>query len=166
VSADLVALVVGTVLAVAGLAVVLYPLFVESAPRRVERGPALAETSERERAVDALREIEFDRETGKLSDTDYRELKATYTQEAVAAMRAEESAVVVAASATDPAEAAVLAYRQRARECAQCGPRPEPDADYCSSCGKYLRGRCGHCRAAVTEPGAAYCSSCGHALAA
>lgn len=165
-SPDAVALVAGTALAVAGLAVVLYPLFAEPGPARAPGAQPTAQTGERERAVDALREIEFDRETGKLSDVDYRELKATYTREAVAAMRAEESAAVLADAETDPAEAAVLAYRQRVHACVRCGPRPEPDAEYCSSCGGYLRGRCGHCAAVVSEAGAAFCTSCGSTLAA
>ena len=164
-SGDGVALLVGTLLAIGGLAVVLYPLFVPSpVPARPVPAPAAGD-GDRARAVDALREIEFDRETGKLSDVDYAELKAAYTQEAIAAMRAEESAAALA-SAADPAEAVVLAYRQRVRDCGRCGPRPEPDAVYCSSCGGYLAGRCGHCGSAVTEPGAAFCTGCGHALAA
>src|SRR6058998_1316467 len=40
-------------------------------------------------ALRALKEIEFDRATGKLSDADYEQLKAKYTQEAVVAMRGE-----------------------------------------------------------------------------
>ena len=40
-------------------------------------------------ALRALREIEFDRATGKLSDADYDELKAKYTTEALAALRAQ-----------------------------------------------------------------------------
>ena len=164
-SGDGIALIVGTLLAIGGLAVVLYPLFVTSpTPARPVAAAAVGD-GDRARAVDALREIEFDRETGKLSDVDYAELKAAYTQEAIAAMRAEESAAALA-SASDPAEAAVLAYRQRVRDCGRCGPRPESDAVYCSSCGGYLAGRCGHCAAPVTEPGAAFCSGCGHALAA
>jgi len=35
-------------------------------------------------ALRALKEIEFDRATGKLSDTDYEQLKAKYTQAALA----------------------------------------------------------------------------------
>jgi hypothetical protein len=66
----------------------------------------------------------------------------------------------------DAAEAAVLAYRERLKRCSRCGPRPEPDAVYCSNCGLYLAGSCATCGAGVTEPGAAYCTSCGHALAA
>ena len=40
-------------------------------------------------ALAALKEIEFDRETGKLSDADYEFLKAKYTGQAVEALRAE-----------------------------------------------------------------------------
>lgn len=44
-------------------------------------------------ALRALKEIEFDRATGKLSDMDYEQLKAKYTAEAVAAMRGEKGNV-------------------------------------------------------------------------
>ena len=40
-------------------------------------------------ALRALKEIEFDRATGKLSDADYDVLKTRYTSEALAALRAE-----------------------------------------------------------------------------
>src|SRR5688572_32202555 len=50
-------------------------------PEETPRGAALA----------ALKEIEFDRATDKLADGDYAELKAQYTAEAVAAMRAEDA---------------------------------------------------------------------------
>src|SRR6266404_3112044 len=38
-------------------------------------------------ALRALKEIEFDRATGKLSDTDYEHLKAKYTEQALIALR-------------------------------------------------------------------------------
>ena len=157
------ALILGTLLAVGALAYVLFPLFVEPAPAPRRAPPAAVDGSsggERE-AVVALREIEFDRVTGKLSDRDYAELKARYTERALAAMR-RESAVTM----DDPAEAAVQAFRARMKRCARCGPRPEPDATYCSNCGSYLPGECGSCGAAVDEAGAAYCGRCGRGLAA
>ena len=161
----MIALAVGTLLAVGALAYVLFPLlFGTSAPRarRTNFVASAAPASEHD-AVVALREIEFDRVTGKLSDTDYAELKTRYTERALEAMRA---------SAADPAkvddvvEATVLAYRARLKSCARCGPRPEPDAVYCSSCGVYLAGKCEGCGNAVSEPGAAFCSCCGRQLAA
>ena len=158
------ALVVGTILAVGALAYVLFPLLVASAPaaRTVRRyGPP--PVAPEQDAVVALREIEFDRATGKLSDADYDELRTRYTERALSDLRALD---VGPASADDEAEAAVLAYRARLKQCATCGPRPEPDAVYCSTCGSFLPGACASCGAAVTEPGAAFCTSCGRQLAA
>ena len=107
------ALIVGTVLAVASLVYVIYPIF------RSERAVSLRAIPvpgrARNPAVEALRELEFDRETGKISDTDYEPLKERYTRQALAAMRAGGS-----------------------RVCERCGPRAERDAEFCSQCGAPL----------------------------
>ena len=83
-------------------------------------------------AVAELREIEFDHATGKLSESDYAALRARYTSEAVTALRARESA------ADDPVEAEIRRVRAQTRVCKTCGPRPEPGALYCSTCGVAL----------------------------
>ena len=160
------ALIIGTTIALIAVAFVLVPLFRddpgESTPAR---HTAPTESSSGDDAVSALREIEFDRATGKLSDADYAALKARYTSEAIDAMRAAESAAMTP-EASDLAEQAILRYRKRAMGCEVCGPRPEPDALYCSTCGRYLPGRCNGCGAAVSEPAARFCASCGKTLAA
>src|SRR5688500_12184661 len=99
-------------------------------PEETPRGIALA----------ALKEIDFDRETGKLSDGDYEFLKAKYTTLALEALRAESADVT-----PDAIEAMVAARVRRLRTagatpaaCSSCGPRPEPDAVFCSSCGNRL----------------------------
>lgn len=160
-SGSVIALVAGTVLAVGALAFVLYPLFfgvTERAEPRVEPA-AMPDDS----AIRALREIEFDRATGKLSDADYAELRRTYGEQAIAEMRGATSDA--AAAEADPIEARVRAYRAARKECTSCGLRPEPDAIYCSTCGGYLD-RCPGCAAAIEEPGAAFCPACGCGLAA
>lgn len=165
------ALIVGTLLAVGALAYVLYPLLVGPIPiRRVAPVAATrpAKSAEHE-AVVALREIEFDRVTGKLSDADYEELKARYTARALEAMRATavaDRSAQSGADSSDAIEAAVRAYRERMHSCPSCGPRPEPDAVYCSNCGRYLPGACEGCGASIAESGAAFCASCGRQLAA
>ena len=103
---------IGTLLAIAALSFVLYPLFIGPYPGPVER---TADKRSENRAVDALREIEFDRATGKLSDTDYEELKASYTQKAINAMRASNNSV-----------------------CENCGYEAEAGAKFCSRCGQPL----------------------------
>lgn len=181
-------LVAGTVLALAGLTLVLSPLLSggdaseeHTTRRAVSRGRAGAghqpnDDDDPESALAALREIEFDRETGKLSDTDYRELKARYTTAAVAEMRGRSRAAGAAvaergmgaslANGADPVEAAIDRARRNQRSCTACGPRPEPDALYCSNCGRYLPGNCGRCGAHVEQPGARFCAGCGEQLAA
>jgi rRNA maturation endonuclease Nob1 len=167
----MIALMIGTLLAIGALTFVLYPVFFGVARRPFVPPPARRE-NERESAVVALREIEFDRETGKLSDADYTQLKARYTQQAIAAMRREDAAAsstaVNAADAVSDAdvEAAVRAYREQHAMCPTCGPRPEIDAIFCSTCGRYLRDRCAACGAPVDAPDARYCTSCGDRLAA
>jgi hypothetical protein len=158
-------LVTGSLLAVVVVAYVLYPLVFSGPVTSVHRRigfPAIAPPAD-EDAIVALREIEFDRATGKLSDTDYAELKSRYTARALAAMRARGD---TAASPEDLVEATVLAYRARLRSCVRCGPRPEPDAVYCSNCGAYLDEKCAGCGRVVEEAGAAFCAGCGRQLAA
>ena len=104
-------LVVGSLLAVLAVAYVLYPLlFAGAAEVRRPIGPPVPAPVADEDAIVALREIEFDRETGKLSDSDYAELKARYTARALAAMRARGDAGADA-SPEDLIEATVRAFR-------------------------------------------------------
>ena len=118
-------------------------------------------------AVRALKEIEFDRATGKLSDSDYDALKAKYTAEALAALRAEqpgrekrETGNVVAPS--------FPVSRVPYPVCPTHGPRPESDAHFCSECGRRLGaapGYCARCGSSL-EQEARYCHSCGARVAA
>jgi hypothetical protein len=159
-SSALIALGAGTVLAVGALAFVLYPIFFGTRTRRRPAAPVASD----DLAIVALREIEFDRATGKLSEADYTQLKERYTREALQLMRHEDAAG--AAGADDEIEAAIRDYRSRHPSCAVCGPRPETDAAFCSSCGRYLAGACEQCGRRVDEIGARFCAACGHRLAA
>lgn len=114
-------------------------------------------------ALRALKEIEFDRATGKLSDADYDALKAKYTAEALAAMRTEHGAESIEQKAK-PAPRSLLP----APSCPDHGPRPEPDAAFCSACGRRLGtapGYCVRCGTAL-ETDARYCNRCGARVAA
>jgi hypothetical protein len=159
------ALIVGTLLAVGALSFVLYPMFFGVSRASTPLPPP--KLNQGDSAVVALREIEFDRATGKLSDTDYAELKARYTREAIDAMRkSDQPGGAGASAADDEIEAAVRAYRETHAVCPVHGPRPEADAAFCSDCGRYLHNRCAGCGAPVVEPEARYCANCGNRLAA
>lgn len=114
----MIALVVGTLLALGALAFVLYPLVSDlipflARPEKRQRHPGTGPEAEAESAIVALREIEFDYATGKLSDSDHAALKAALVPRAAAEMRGE----------------------LRLRSCSSCGVRPEADARFCSNCG-------------------------------
>ncbi len=116
-------------------------------------------------ALRALKEIEFDRATGKLSDTDYAQLKAKYTAEALAAMRGDvgretrDGAIPRASRPGSPVTRPA---------CPRHGPRPESGAQFCSDCGRRLGAApvyCARCGTAL-EDDARYCNRCGARVAA
>jgi hypothetical protein len=89
------AVIVGALIAVAAVVLVALPFLREPKPaddrldaptRDEERRLALVE--ERDRALAALKELEFDHRTGKLADEDYRSLVGPLRREAARALRA------------------------------------------------------------------------------
>jgi hypothetical protein len=137
--------------------------------------PEAEEETRRGVALLALKEIEFDRATGKLSDTDYDSLKARYSGEALAALEADEQQAQRSVATSDPEELIAARLRQlRAAKgqpaplpCSRCGPRPEPDALFCSTCGQALTvaafcSSCGN----VLPPDSLFCAGCGVRVAA
>ena len=170
----LIALLVGAAVA----ALVLEPLARPSPPPPVLPDPEDLEETPKGLALSALREIEFDRETGKLSDADYQALYSKYSAEALVLLRSEGSRPPGSAAPGDPVES-LIAARVRSLQsggaaaptaslkCPTCGPRPEPDAVHCSDCGRRLAaaGTCVACGAVLPADGR-FCESCGSAVAA
>ena len=92
------ALVLGALLAVACVVLVALPYLREPeaaedalGPDEIDR-PRLELAEARDRALAALKELEFDHRTGKVSDDDYRGLVGPLRREAAAALRALDSA--------------------------------------------------------------------------
>jgi hypothetical protein len=170
-------LVAGVVLASAAVWFVLRPIVKpEAAGRGTGDGGGVGEgegddpeddLSARAVAVRALKEIEFDRATGKLSDADYDALRVKYTAEAIAALRAGEPGSGKREGGSVGAHP-LPAPRSPLPVCSTCGSRPERGAVFCSSCGRRLTaapGFCGRCGAGL-EDGATYCAHCGVRVAA
>jgi hypothetical protein len=138
------------------------PVFEPLDPEETPKGIALA----------ALKEIEFDRETGKLSDGDYEMLKSKYTTAALDALRAESAPVpddleVMIAARARALRSAVASTSPDTPRCSICGPRPEADALFCSTCGRRLpkAGACVRCGAPL-GPDSRFCEQCGTQVAA
>jgi hypothetical protein len=162
---------------VAAVWLVLQPLIATGRPSAPVFEPIDPEETPKGVALAALKEIEFDRETGKLSDEDYAFLKRKYTGVALEALRAEEAAAqpgtgggdveVMIAARVRALRSAATSAPPGAPACPACGPRPEPDAVFCSSCGQRLQqgGACAGCGAEL-GPGTRFCAQCGTGVAA
>ena len=160
--------------------VVLQPLVAPGPGRSMVYEPLDPEETPKGMALAALKEIEFDRETGKLSDEDYALLKGKYTRAALEALRAEEREGAGESGGAGAGDVeAMIAARVRALRsaatsappggpaCPVCGPRPELDAVFCSTCGQRLHagGACAGCGASL-DPCSRFCERCGTRVAA
>ena len=147
------------VLALTVVVFVADPLF-----RRTPEVAALGEISEqaedlykrKESTFSALKELEFDFRTGKLSRTDFEELDAKYRTEAVGILEAIDSyeSDTAAAEVEDGAEPGAC----------YCGYVSKEGARFCAKCGELLGGPGD---AVNTEQGDLFiCSECGAELEA
>jgi hypothetical protein len=125
------------------------------APRRAGRDAAEAERLEHERALamQGLRDLEFDREMGKLSDADYAAMREGLMTRALGASASLEGLHATAAAPTPEATAArprlvrsglaatpaadATVGTGRIRFCPQCGVEVAA-ANFCSECGAPL----------------------------
>lgn len=160
--------------ALVGLAavwLVLQPLVLPGRARTPVYEPPDPDETPKGVALAALKEIEFDRETGKLSDADYEQLKSKYTAAALDALRDDSAAVpdleVMIAARARTLRSAAASASPGAPFCSICGPRPESDALFCSSCGRRLpmAGTCDRCGAPL-GPDSRFCEQCGNQVAA
>jgi hypothetical protein len=103
---------------------------------------------ERALAVQALRELEFDREMRKLSEPDWADLKQQLEARALHAMAALEKLDQEAAVRKAPAG------RKRVARISDAAPAAAPQAvRFCPACGKPVAGKvnfCAECGAALT----------------
>ncbi|MDO8666956.1 MAG: hypothetical protein Q7J79_10110 [Gemmatimonadales bacterium] len=92
----------------------------------------------RDTALAALKEIEFDQATGKLSDDDYERLRAKYTTEALEALRQADAAP--AGGNGDAVEALIASAKASSKSkgrrfCVECGSVLEGSGRFCVECG-------------------------------
>lgn len=172
-------IIAAVLVALAAVTVIIAPLTRpgQSAPSGAD-DPEEVDDTPKGIALAALREIEFDKATGKLSDEDYAQLKTRYTTAALAVLRTESGAEPARPDTTGSSDRlaagdvveAMIADRVRRLEhsgirCPACGPRPESDALFCSGCGRSLTvGGCASCGTPLV-PGSRFCEGCGTAVA-
>jgi cytochrome c-type biogenesis protein CcmI len=129
---------IGLVLVVATAAALAWPLLSEPERDLVDAlapDPRARLTSEKEAALAAIREADFDHETGKLSAEDYATLRAELEERALRAITALDRATEPASS---PREAAIGTAPAAGAFCSSCGVPMRGDATFCSHCGQQL----------------------------
>lgn len=143
---------------------------------------------EREKALAlrTIKELEFDRAMGKVSDRDFAEMSARLRARAGRLLRqldagvdyrqqiereieqrlgpAPASAAGSGAPTTAAAPAAPAAPAAR-RACESCGTANDADAKFCTGCGAPTVVACAGC-STVNDPDARFCKSCGTRLSA
>lgn len=105
----------GAIMAILVLAVVFAPLVEDRLRGRSGDSPE----ERKHEAIEALRELEFEYQTGKVSEEDYAKLRARYARSAIAA-RDE------------------LGERVGQGDCSSCGAPRKEGAKFCSTCGVEL----------------------------
>lgn len=136
----------------AAILIVGYPLvsaqgyeFVGAAAEGDENLEHLA--SARNSVFEAIRDLEFDRATDKLSDADYHLMRARYDaqaaqvlqkMDALSAAQAKRAPVASRGAADSPAKASKERSSAQKNFCARCGARLEPADHFCPACGTRL----------------------------
>ncbi len=131
---------VALVLTVLTFAFVVYP-FLKQRPRSVEpfEDDKMQELrSERDTTYSMLKELEFDFQSGVLTEEDYRDLEARYKGKAISILKGLDD-LETGTDVDEEIERRVLVLRQtRGRFCSQCGTKTQEDDRFCPHCGASL----------------------------
>ncbi len=124
-----------SLLMIAALAAAIsFPLFVQASPERLRSAREdVTERLEREKhvALLAIKEADFDRAMGKLSDTDYTSLREVYEDRALSAL----SALDQDASSDHSIDESLQQATTNAF-CTACGNRFAETDRFCGACGQ------------------------------
>jgi len=148
------ALIIGFILLGAALAFVSRPFW-----EKHKKGPKDCTTTDsgrRDSVLAALRDLDFDFKTGKVSGEDYQPLRAQLLAEAAQYIESEKNE-------NEKLEALIQARRktQQKINCEHCGAPVEADQKFCSKCGAVTKTEsCPSCGKKI-HAGDTFCSSCG-----
>ncbi len=131
---------IAVVLTVLTFAFIIYPLFRQRLPQEgLAEDEKLQELrSKRDTTYSMLKEMEFDLQSGILTEEDYRDLEARYKRKAISILRGIDD-LKAGTNMEDEIEKRVLELRRsKGRFCPQCGTRYQEGARFCSRCGTSL----------------------------
>lgn len=99
---------------------------------------------QRDNLLEAIKEIEFDCQTGKISTEDFAEMRAKYRTEAVTVLKRIDT-LLGNSHASKKLEAELKRMRSQRKKkggrfCTECGKSVSAGDRFCSNCGNRLRG--------------------------
>ena len=133
-------------LTIGTFALVMYPFFRKQAmPSTVVKDEALQElSSRRDTTYSMLKELEFDFQTGLLTEEDYRDLETRYKDKAVSILKGMDTSTKgtkrrKGTGVEEVIEKQVSELRRgKGQFCPQCGERYQKGDRFCSRCGARL----------------------------
>ena len=148
------ALIIGFILVGAALVFVSRPFWEKR--KKSAKVSTITDINRRESVLAALRDLDFDFKTGKVSEEDYQPLRAQLLAEAAQYIESEKDE-------EQKLEALIQARRKTPQKitCEHCGTPMEADQKFCSKCGAVAQTEaCPSCGKKL-RAGDAFCSSCG-----
>ena len=95
--------------------------------------------SRKDTTYSMLKELEFDRQSGLLTEEDYKDLEARYKGKAISILK-DIDGLAKDDDVEDAIEKEVMSLRRsKDRFCPQCGERRRNNDRFCSKCGTNLR---------------------------
>ena len=166
---DIGAILIGMALLALTVPMVMQP-FWQSAPKRVEPDGHKGQSAhngnnlnpQRDQVLVALRDLDFDYQTGKVVEQDYTVLRSDLLAQAAQLFQPQE--------AEDEAiEELIRARREalsvnEARTCGHCGKKISVDDCFCPGCGEAVGISCPQCGKSLTSEDR-FCSACGERIA-
>ncbi len=154
---ELGAIFVGLAMLVATIPFVVGPFQKKKQYSNHESTVRLNPGEQRQAVLSALRDLDFDFRTGKVSDEDYTALRTQLVSEAALYIQSEKSIE------DDQLEAMIKARKasqSKIQECSHCGQKNEAGSRFCSQCGTAVGNDCPSCGKAV-QAGDLFCTVCG-----
>ncbi len=176
---SIVFIVLAALLSIAALLVVAYPILTRAGASQAPVGAAesLDELlAQRDAALQALRELNFDRQVGKITAEDFAAFEANLKRTAADRLRALDEWEAQSDKSLERLLERTVAVRRESlksdgRACSDCGRRAAAEDKFCAGCGASLpaaqtvrtANTCPKC-GLPHQPGDRFCAGCGSPL--
>lgn len=158
------AILIGTGLSILSVFFVAAPLLNKKGKKPTsasKKTPAIS--NQYEETLIALRDLDFDHSTGKITAEDYVNLRAELLVKAAKELEAKVQKEKELDALIENAIQSRKKDKPAARICGKCGSKSKITDQFCSACGVSLNPVCQNCGHEI-EPGDLFCTGCGQAI--